>query len=79
MRFLKYGPKQYFRPLFDGQFQVLYGYDAPLFRLHLDLNGAEEDDMIRDEKESQLRWGATKFHSDDEMHHVDIMPRVGRY
>lgn len=78
MRFLKYGPEQYFRPHFDGQFRVPGGDEMSLFTLHLYLNGVGEQGVIGDGKGGLLRGGATRFHSDDEKHDIDIMPRIGR-
>ena len=78
MRFLKYGPGQYFRPHFDGQFRVPGGDEVSLFTLHLYLNGVGEEGILKEGKEGRLKGGATTFHSDDISHDVDVVPMTGR-
>lgn len=72
MRFLQYGPGEYFRPHCDGAYERPGGKERSMFTLHLYLNERTE--------ENPLEGGATSFHamSMDEARDVNVEPKVGR-
>ncbi|KAK3327395.1 hypothetical protein B0T19DRAFT_441388 [Cercophora scortea] len=76
MRFLRYGPGQFFRPHCDGPY-VETDADKTvetLFTVHLYLNDSKE--AVGDG--ADLVGGATPFLSNDETRKVDVHPKAGR-
>ncbi|KAG8168823.1 hypothetical protein KVR01_001572 [Diaporthe batatas] len=76
MRFLKYGPGQYFRPHCDGAFseEVDGKIFKTFFTIHLYLN----DSVAEAGESAGLVGGATSFLSDDAKSKVDVNPKAGR-
>jgi hypothetical protein len=77
MRFLKYGPGQFFRPHCDGPYGEQPDDKTILqthFTLHLYLNDSKQE--VGDEAE--LEGGATSFLSSDEKRKLDVDPKAGR-
>ncbi|KAH7372159.1 hypothetical protein BKA64DRAFT_698798 [Cadophora sp. MPI-SDFR-AT-0126] len=82
MRFLRYGPGQYFKEHCDGQYETEDGLSESFYTCHLYLNdsaqvlgippGSEHDSV------DLLRGGATTFHSVKRDHRMDIDPKIGR-
>ncbi|KAL7626441.1 hypothetical protein AAE478_003213 [Parahypoxylon ruwenzoriense] len=73
LRFLKYGPRQYFRPHCDGQFEDENGEKSYL-TVHLYLNGGGGDGH------DDVEGGATRFavdFKDPKAGRLDINPKVG--
>ncbi|KAI1457814.1 hypothetical protein F4805DRAFT_474905 [Annulohypoxylon moriforme] len=71
LRFLKYGPRQYFKPHCDGHFTDEDGAQSFL-TLHLYLNGGGDQDMVE--------GGATRFavdFEDPEAGKLDVNPKAG--
>ncbi|ORY68931.1 uncharacterized protein BCR38DRAFT_316565, partial [Pseudomassariella vexata] len=81
MRFLKYGPGQFFRPHCDGPYEELGGNGQILrthFTLHLYLNDSKQA-VGEEEKEGvELVGGATSFLSYDDKKKMDVDPKAGR-
>ncbi|CAD6443897.1 82f8c154-ac9c-4a67-b14f-e693982748a0 [Sclerotinia trifoliorum] len=83
MRFLRYGPGQYFREHVDSAYGDADG-ERSFFTIHLYLNDSaqelEKDPNIpKFPKDSKmLRGGATTFHSTDLKERLDVDPKVGR-
>ena len=76
MRFLRYGPGQYFKPHCDGP----YGYSTDdnqdfqtFYTVHLYLN----DSAIASSGEEELVGGATSFLSRDLKRRIDVNPKAG--
>lgn len=84
MRFLRYGPGQFFRPHCDGPFsQEVDGQVLKTFyTLHLYLNdsisAASGELAVGPNQMARLEGGATSFLSTDEVRRVDVNPRAGR-
>ncbi|KUI58557.1 hypothetical protein VP1G_05805 [Cytospora mali] len=76
MRFLRYGPGQFFRPHCDGSYseKVDDKVFKTFFTLHLYLN----DSVAEVGEEAELVGGATSFVSNDGKNKVDVDPRAGR-
>ncbi|KAF9880806.1 hypothetical protein CkaCkLH20_01848 [Colletotrichum karsti] len=78
MRFLKYGPGQFFRPHCDGEYSET-SEDGTVFRthytVHLYLNDSAQ---AVGEGKADLVGGATSFLSGDEERRVDCDPKMGR-
>ena len=71
MRFLKYGPGEYFKQHCDGQYRTPDGEEYSLFTLHLYLNEKDEG--------NELWGGATSFFDmRGEMREGKVKPKVGR-
>ncbi|KAF2112014.1 oxidoreductase domain-containing protein [Lophiotrema nucula] len=68
MRFLKYGPDEYFKAHCDGTYETPDKSERSYFTLHLYLNEAGE----------QLKGGATTFHSYNMGREIRVVPKVGR-
>ncbi|KAI0593017.1 oxidoreductase domain-containing protein [Biscogniauxia sp. FL1348] len=74
LRFLKYGPGNYFRPHADGHFIDDKAGEKSYLAMHLYLNGGGEDEA------SQVEGGATRFAVDFEDPHapkLDVNPEAG--
>lgn len=85
MRFLKYGPGQFFKEHCDGTYETPDGSQRSFYTLHLYLNDSaqalgipEGSDQKDSNGEEYLRGGATTFHSVDLQRKLDIDPRAGR-
>ncbi|KUI74394.1 hypothetical protein VM1G_09789 [Cytospora mali] len=76
MRFLRYGPGQFFRPHCDGSYseKVDDKVFKTFFTLHLYLN----DSVAEAGEEAELVGGATSFVSNDGKNKVDVDPKAGR-
>lgn len=77
LRFLKYGPGQFFRPHCDGHYSEDRTDDKVVrthFTLHLYLN----DSKAEGSDEATLVGGATSFLSSDEKRKLDVDPKAGR-
>ena len=74
MRFLQYGPGEYFKEHCDGTFERRDGSERSMYTLHLYLNERTE--------ENPMLGGATTFHSLrnpwQQDKDYDVYPRVGR-
>ncbi|SLM33930.1 oxidoreductase domain containing protein [Lasallia pustulata] len=85
LRFLKYGPGEYFRPHCDGLYTTPDCQEASFFTLHLYLN---ESDLVT--PGGKLEGGATTFHgydfeemdswdeSGEVQKRLDVVPKMGR-
>ncbi|KAJ8069319.1 hypothetical protein OCU04_002975 [Sclerotinia nivalis] len=84
MRFLRYGPGQYFREHTDGAYENADGSERSFFTIHLYLNDSAQElekdpNTPKFPKDSKmLRGGATTFHSKDMKERLDVDPKVGR-
>ncbi|KAH6718431.1 hypothetical protein DL95DRAFT_437156 [Leptodontidium sp. 2 PMI_412] len=82
MRFLRYGPGQYFKEHCDGQYESEDGLSESFYTCHLYLNDSAQVLGIPAGSEldspSLLRGGATTFHSIRREHRMDIDPKIGR-
>ncbi|KAK0650027.1 hypothetical protein B0T16DRAFT_139288 [Cercophora newfieldiana] len=78
MRFLKYGPGQFFRPHCDGAFsqEVDGAILKTFYTLHLYLNNSTATEASAGPE--GLVGGATSFLSDDHERRVDVNPKAGR-
>ncbi|KII91641.1 hypothetical protein PLICRDRAFT_105243 [Plicaturopsis crispa FD-325 SS-3] len=65
MRFLKYGPGQYFKTHTDGPYEDPVTHERSFYTLHLYLN-------------ESLVGGATTFYSRDRKKRLDVDPKAGR-
>ncbi|KAJ4407306.1 hypothetical protein N0V82_009944 [Gnomoniopsis sp. IMI 355080] len=76
MRFLKYGPGQFFRPHCDSHY--VESVDEKIFKtfftLHLYLN----DSVAEMGEDAELVGGATSFLSPDDKRKIDVDPKAGR-
>ncbi|KAI4136401.1 MAG: hypothetical protein LQ340_008130, partial [Diploschistes diacapsis] len=82
MRFLKYGPGEYFREHCDGQYRTPEGDEFSLFTLHLYMNERDEGSG------NLLEGGATRFFGPDyyggdwgdepKGKYFDVEPKMGR-
>jgi len=70
LRFLKYGPGEYFQPHCDGQYITDDKREKSFFTLHLYLNEADEG--------NDLKGGSTEFHSMTMHKSLKVDPKVGR-
>lgn len=73
MRFLRYGPGEYFREHCDGQFRTFDGTEYSLYTVHLYLNESTE--------EEKLVGGSTAFFPPfgaGETEEVHVKPKMGR-
>lgn len=77
MRFLKYGPGEFFRPHCDSAYSEVsddgHAYMSH-YTLHLYLNDSKQE--VGDE--AQLVGGATSFLSSNEQRKMDVDPKAGR-
>jgi len=71
MRFLRYGPGNYFKSHRDGAYTTPSGDQRSFYTLHLYLN-----DSIG--SGGDLKGGATAFHSPDLTRRLDVDPKMGR-
>ncbi|KAL2062081.1 hypothetical protein VTL71DRAFT_6347 [Oculimacula yallundae] len=86
MRFLKYGPGQFFKEHCDGQYESEDGLQESFFTCHLYLNdsvqalspSSENGNQNDNDDPSLLRGGATTFHSIKPGKRMDIDPLAGR-
>lgn len=72
LRFLRYGPGQYFKPHCDGRYDETAS-DPPqksFLTIHLYLNDGGGD--------GGLQGGATRFWTPDKKHWLDVHPQAGR-
>ncbi|KII91647.1 hypothetical protein PLICRDRAFT_173464 [Plicaturopsis crispa FD-325 SS-3] len=74
MRFLKYGPGQYFREHTDGAYQDPVTHERSFYTLHLYLNDSAQTCAT----DKSLVGGATTFYSDDMSRRLDVDPKAGR-
>lgn len=77
LRFLKYGPGQFFRPHCDGP----YGEnrdDGRIIRTHFTVHLYLNDSKAEAGDEADLEGGATSFLSTDEKRRLDVNPKAGR-
>lgn len=84
MRFLRYGPAQYFKEHCDGTYETPDGCQRSFYTYHIYLNdsaqalgiveGSEEDKANPD----LLRGGATTFWAPDGKRRLDVDPKAGR-
>lgn len=71
LRFLRYGPGEYFKWHFDGMYTRPDDSESSFYTLHLYLNEADE--------QNKLVGGATTFHSKSGSESdFDVVPKVGR-
>ncbi|KAI1081498.1 hypothetical protein F5B20DRAFT_536226 [Whalleya microplaca] len=77
MRFLKYGPGQFFRPHCDGAYgETSEGHPVLThYTVHLYLNDSKQE---VGGGEADLVGGATSFLSSDEKRKLDVDPKAGR-
>ncbi|MCJ1471906.1 hypothetical protein MMC13_000547 [Lambiella insularis] len=73
MRFLKYGPMQYFMSHCDGAYETPDKSERSYFTLHLYLNESDPSGPY-----GKLVGGATGFHSMDMQREYKVHPKVGR-
>ncbi|KAH8590946.1 hypothetical protein B0O99DRAFT_520301 [Bisporella sp. PMI_857] len=75
LRFLKYGPGQFFRPHCDGYYGEEVGGKIlrTHFTIHLYLNDSKQENP-----EAELQGGATTFLSNNETRRLDVDPKAGR-
>ncbi|KAE8454398.1 hypothetical protein EG329_000020 [Mollisiaceae sp. DMI_Dod_QoI] len=82
MRFLRYGPGQFFKEHCDGRYETPDGSQRSFYTFHLYLNdSAQALDIKKGSKEDTpelLHGGATTFHSADLQHRLDVDPKIGR-
>jgi len=75
MRYLRYGPGEYFAPHMDGVYQTPDKKEQSFFTMHLYLNDDEHQ-----EGDMRLKGGATSFlsHWDpDRSKKLDVVPKMG--
>lgn len=82
MRFLRYGPGQFFKEHCDGTYETPDGLQRSFYTFHLYLNDSGQafgikKDSKQDSKD-MLHGGATTFHSSDMKHRIDVDPKIGR-
>ncbi|RFU32441.1 hypothetical protein B7463_g3938, partial [Scytalidium lignicola] len=81
MRFLKYGPGQYFRAHCDSAYRTPDESQRSFFTAHLYLNDSAQllEAESGDKVDSKiLRGGATTFHSSNMERRLDVDPKAGR-
>jgi len=79
MRFLKYGPGQFFKEHCDGAYETEDGLQRSYYTIHLYLNdSAQALGIAEGKEEGLLRGGATTFHSTDMKQRIDVDPKAGR-
>lgn len=79
MRFLRYGPGQFFKEHCDGSYETPDGSQRSFFTFHLYLNDSAQALGVKEGEEGEmLRGGATTFHSGDMKERIDVDPRIGR-
>ncbi|KAK7751886.1 hypothetical protein SLS62_006187 [Diatrype stigma] len=79
MRFLRYGPGQFFRPHCDGAYSELDEDDnSSVLRTHFTVHLYLNDSQQEVGEGAELRGGATSFLSSDEKKKVDVDPKAGR-
>jgi len=72
MRFLRYGPGQYFKSHCDGPYETPDGKQRTFYTLQLYLNDSVTSG-------GELKGGATTFHAPrDEARRLDVEPKMGR-
>ncbi|KAI5295525.1 hypothetical protein KEM52_001103 [Ascosphaera acerosa] len=77
MRFLKYGPGQFFKPHADSMFKTPDGKRS-YFTVHLYLNNSAESLRPGDVTPDTLRGGSTPFLSGNRKRRIDVWPKAGR-
>lgn len=77
LRFLRYGPGQFFRPHCDGAYSE-QGADGSVLRTHFTLHLYLNDSKQEVGESADLVGGATSFLSGDEKKKVDVDPKAGR-
>jgi hypothetical protein len=82
MRFLRYGPGQFFKEHCDGTYETPDGTQRSFYTFHLYLNDSAQALGIKKGSKQDsldlLHGGATTFYSTDMKHHMDIDPKIGR-
>lgn len=76
MRFLRYGPGQFFRPHCDGPYGE--SKDDKILQTHFTLHLYLNDSKAEAGGEAELEGGATSFLSSDETRKLDVDPKAGR-
>jgi hypothetical protein len=77
LRFLKYGPGQFFRPHCDGQYGEQHD-DGRILRTHFTVHLYLNDSKAEAGDEADLVGGATSFLSSDKKRKLDVNPKAGR-
>lgn len=82
MRFLRYGPGQFFKEHCDGTYETPDGSQRSFYTFHLYLNDSAQALGIKkgskEDTPDLLRGGATTFHSVDMTKRLDVDPKIGR-
>ncbi|EHK99079.1 hypothetical protein GLAREA_09125 [Glarea lozoyensis ATCC 20868] len=85
LRFLKYGPGQFFKPHCDGKYTTPDGKETSFYTMHLYLNDSAQaldglvDMNIDGGEEEMLQGGATTFHGTRYQEaRLDADPKIGR-
>ncbi len=78
MRFLRYGPGQFFQPHCDGPYSELAEDGCTVLRTHFTLHLYLNDSRQEEGERAGLIGGATSFLSSDEKNKLDIAPKAGR-
>ena len=78
LRFLKYGPGQFFSPHCDGSYAELAEDSRSVLRTHFTLHLYLNDSRQEVGGTAELVGGATSFLSSDEKRRIDIDPKAGR-
>ncbi|KAH6655928.1 hypothetical protein BKA67DRAFT_498728, partial [Truncatella angustata] len=78
LRFLKYGPGQFFRPHCDGAYTESGRDDDKVIRTHFTLHLYLNDSKAQGGDDADLEGGATSFLSSDELRKLDVDPKAGR-
>lgn len=82
MRFLRYGPGQFFKEHCDGTYETPDGSQRSFFTFHLYLNDSAQalgiEKGAKEDTPDLLHGGATTFHSTDMKHRIDVDPKIGR-
>ena len=78
LRFLKYGPGQFFSPHCDSAYGELAEDSISVLRTHFTLHLYLNDSQQEVGNAADLLGGATSFLSGDEKNRIDIDPKAGR-
>lgn len=82
MRFLKYGPGQFFKPHCDSPYQIPGKDERTFYTFHFYLNDSyqelRKETSDKEASDSLCEGGATTFHSPNMKRRLDINPKAGR-
>jgi hypothetical protein len=82
MRFLRYGPGQFFKEHCDGTYETPDGRQRSFYTFHLYLNDSAQALGIKkgskEDTPDLLHGGATTFHSTDMTKRIDVDQKIGR-